>query len=61
MQTLAGPVLLAAGSPHRLRTPLRLQALPMLYLWEAKRKDRWASAAHHAATIILIAYSYYLK
>ena len=40
---------------------LRLQALPMLYLWEAKRKDRWASAAHHVATIILIAYSYYLK
>ena len=46
--------------PHAMKCPAP-QALPMLYLWEAKRKDRWASAAHHVATIILIAYSYYLK
>lgn len=38
-----------------------LQAIPMLFLWETKRKDRWEVLAHHIATIVLIAYSYYLK
>lgn len=36
------------------------QAVPMLFLWETKRKDRLEVFAHHVATIILIAYSYYL-
>ena len=38
-----------------------LQAVPMLFLWETKRKDRLEVFAHHIATIVLIAYSYYLK
>lgn len=38
-----------------------LQAVPMLFLWETKRKDRLEVFAHHVATIILIAYSYYLN
>jgi hypothetical protein len=33
----------------------------MLFLWETKRRDRLEVFAHHVATIILIAYSYYLK
>lgn len=37
------------------------QAVPMLFLWETKRKDRLEVFAHHVATIVLIAYSYYLK
>ena len=37
------------------------QAVPMLFLWETKRRDRLEVFAHHVATIILIAYSYYLK
>jgi ceramide synthetase len=37
------------------------QAVPMLFLWETKRKDRLESFAHHIATIILIAYSFYLN
>ncbi|KAI7844373.1 hypothetical protein COHA_002171 [Chlorella ohadii] len=38
-----------------------VQAVPMLFLWETKRKDRLEVFAHHVATIILIAYSYYLN
>lgn len=38
-----------------------LQAIPMIFLWETKRKDRWELLAHHIATVVLIAYSYYLK
>ncbi|PSC76914.1 LAG1 longevity assurance-like protein 3 isoform B [Micractinium conductrix] len=38
-----------------------VQAVPMLFLWETKRKDRLETFAHHVATIILIAYSYYLN
>lgn len=38
-----------------------VQALPILFLWETKRKDRLEVCAHHIATIALIAYSYYLK
>jgi hypothetical protein len=38
-----------------------LQAVPMLFLWETKRKDRLEVFAHHVATIVLISYSYYLK
>jgi hypothetical protein len=37
------------------------QAIPMIFLWETKRKDRWELFAHHVATVILIAYSYYLN
>ena len=37
------------------------QAIPMIFLWETKRKDRWELFAHHIATVILIAYSYYLN
>ena len=37
------------------------QAVPMLFLWETKRKDRLEVFAHHVATIVLIGYSYYLK
>ena len=39
----------------------RTQAVPMLFVWETKRKDRLETLAHHVATIVLIAYSYYLK
>ena len=48
--------------PHR--PPSRApdpQAVPMLFLWETKRRDRLEVFAHHVATIVLIAYSYYLK
>jgi ceramide synthetase len=38
-----------------------LQGIPMVFLWETKRKDRWELFAHHVATVVLIAYSYYLK
>lgn len=38
-----------------------VQAIPMIFFWETKRKDRWEMVAHHIATVILIAYSYYLK
>lgn len=38
-----------------------VQAVPMLFLWETKRKDRLEVFAHHVATIILIGYSYYLQ
>lgn len=38
-----------------------VQAVPMLFLWETKRKDRLEVFAHHVATIVLIAYSYYLN
>jgi TLC domain len=38
-----------------------VQAVPMLFFWETKRRDRVEVCAHHVATIILIAYSYYLK
>ena len=37
------------------------QAIPMIFFWETKRKDRWELVAHHIATVILIAYSYYLN
>lgn len=37
------------------------QGIPMVFLWETKRKDRWELFAHHVATVVLIAYSYYLK
>ena len=33
----------------------------MLFVWETKRRDRLETFAHHVATIVLIAYSYYLK
>eukprot|EP00887_Chlorella_sp_A99_P004573 scaffold4.g4573.t1 len=36
-------------------------AIPMLFLWETKRKDRWEVLAHHIATIVLIGYSYWLN
>lgn len=53
------------GPPHLTRLPCPChpvrQAVPMLFLWETKRKDRLEVFAHHVATIILIAYSYYLK
>jgi hypothetical protein len=38
-----------------------LQGIFMVFLWETKRKDRWELFAHHVATVILIAYSYYLN
>lgn len=38
-----------------------VQAIPMLFLWETKRKDRLENFAHHVATIALIAYSYFLN
>ncbi|KAL4859864.1 LAG1 longevity assurance 1 [Chlorella vulgaris] len=38
-----------------------VQAVPMLFLWETKRKDRLEVFAHHVATIVLISYSYYLN
>ncbi|KAL4425801.1 hypothetical protein ABPG75_009817 [Micractinium tetrahymenae] len=38
-----------------------VQAVPMLFLWETKRRDRLEVFAHHVATIVLIAYSYYLN
>lgn len=41
--------------------PASSQAVPMLFLWETKRKDRLEVFAHHVATIVLISYSYYLK
>lgn len=37
------------------------QAIPMLFFWETKRKDRLELVAHHIATVILIVYSYYLN
>lgn len=33
----------------------------MIYLWETKRKDHLQYVSHHLATIMLIAYSYWLK
>lgn len=48
-------------SPPRPALCHHHQAVPMLFLWETKRKDRLEVFAHHVATIILIAYSYYLK
>jgi hypothetical protein len=46
---------------YRLELAFYLQAIPMLFLWETKRHDRWQIFAHHVATVILIAYSYYLN
>lgn len=46
---------------HRANCCSCCQAVPMLFLWETKRKDRLEVFAHHVATIVLIAYSYYLK
>jgi hypothetical protein len=46
---------------YRLEGAFYLQAIPMLFLWETKRHDRWQIFAHHVATVILIAYSYYLN
>ena len=37
------------------------QGIPGVFLWETKRKDRWELFAHHVATVVLIAYSYYLN
>lgn len=52
------PCRLAAST---FATLLEVQAVPMLFVWETKRKDRLEVLAHHVATIVLIAYSYYLK
>lgn len=38
-----------------------IQALPVLFFWETKRKDQLEVCAHHVVTVALIAYSYYLK
>ena len=46
---------------YRLEGAFYLQAIPMLFLWETKRHDRWQIFAHHVATVILIGYSYYLN
>lgn len=37
------------------------QAVPMLFLWETRRKDWLETFAHHVVTIALIGYSYYLN
>ena len=46
---------------YRFEGAFYLQAIPMLFLWETKRHDRWQIFAHHVATVILIGYSYYLN
>lgn len=46
---------------YRLELAFYTQAIPMVFLWETKRKDMWELFAHHVATVILIGYSYYLK
>lgn len=65
---LAGLCLAAAGgawgraaSRTSTAASLAAQAIPVLFLWETKRKDRLETFAHHVATIALIGYSYYLK
>ena len=46
---------------YRFEGAFYLQAIPMLFLWETKRHDRWQIFAHHVATVILIGYSYHLN
>ncbi|KAI8111296.1 hypothetical protein M9434_004868 [Picochlorum sp. BPE23] len=45
---------------YRFELAFYSQAIPMIFLWETKRHDRWQLFAHHVATVILIGYSYYL-
>jgi hypothetical protein len=46
---------------YRFELAFYSQAIPMIFLWETKRHDRWQLFAHHVATVILIGYSYYLN
>ncbi|KAL6771260.1 hypothetical protein ACKKBF_B34565 [Auxenochlorella protothecoides x Auxenochlorella symbiontica] len=55
------PISLGERFIYCLELGFYLQALPILFVWETKRKDRLEVAAHHVATILLIAYSYYLN
>ncbi|GAB4823817.1 hypothetical protein N2152v2_010863 [Parachlorella kessleri] len=55
------PVSLGERLAYCLTLGFYVQAVPMLFLWETKRKDRLEVFAHHIATIVLIAYSYYLN
>lgn len=55
------PVSLGERFIYCLELGFYTQAIPMLFLWETKRKDRWEVLAHHIATIVLIGYSYWLN
>lgn len=55
------PISLGERFVYCLELGFYTQAVPMLFLWEVKRKDRLEVFAHHVATIVLITYSYWLN
>lgn len=41
-----------------MQTAYYIQAIPSVFLWDTKRKDRVEMTIHHVVTIILILYSF---